>query len=30
MVESEEDRAEGNGLLVRIGLEVRMDIDDES
>ena len=30
LIESEEDRAEeGGGLLVRIGLEVRMDVDDE-
>jgi len=31
LVESEEDRAEeGGGLFIGIGLEVRMDIDDES
>jgi len=30
LIESEENRAEeGGGLFVRIGLEVRMDIDDE-
>ena len=30
LIESDEDRTEeGGGLLVRIGLEVRMDIDDE-
>ena len=30
LIESEEDGAEGSGLVIWIWLEVRMDIDDES
>ena len=29
LIESEEDRAEGSGLFIRVGLEIRIDIDDE-